>query len=32
MRSTNREITATGTAIDKVVVRLNAPAKCMFEI
>ena len=29
MRSTNREITATGTAIDSVVVRLNPPAECI---
>ena len=30
MRSTNREITATGTAIDSVVVRLKVPAECGY--
>ena len=32
MRSTNRDTTMTGMAIDRVVVRLNAPTECMFGV
>ena len=32
MRSTNRDTTTTGMAIDRVVVRLNAPTECMFGV